>query len=694
MVNVLSNETMNEVVIMKKKRLTLQWPLMLSPGYLAGLFFLLLAIFLGSTLFEYHYRKLEIEHSMREEASLLVHALSEGAENAISGYNENSSLLTGSLFSQLRLLDRIDKKNALRSSDLTEIAGSGTMYRINIFDRRGKRIAHNTPPDHEPMAQQCDPKTQLQPIFSRETDSLIVGIRESASGRGPRLVVAIARSRGGAITGNIDASRLINLRRQLGVGRLIQRIGVDTTGIDYIFWQDTTAILAATPNVTGAAPLLSDSLLARALLQQKPTTRLTTFDGREVFEVVKPFIYRGTNLGLLRIGLKTDHFTMALTKLRTRFIMLAFLAFFGALVILNLVMTRRSEARMAHACQRAEIFSSTILESMADAVVAVNADSRITLMNGAAERLFALSSRNALGQEAKLLLPECAAFFSLIMDEQRASLQREFECTASGKIIPLTGNFTLITVVDHRIEGALGVLRDLSQQRSMQRVINRQEKLSAMGELASGVAHEIRNPLNAIGVLAQRLDIEFSPTADEGEYRQLVRAVVSEVHRVNVIIQRFLKFARPPRLVMVKSNLDDFMTGYRMILQGEADAKGIFFTLQTGSGATVHIDREQLQQALLNIVQNGIEATEPGGRMTINLFSRAESAIIEITDTGRGIPEKERGRVFNLYFTTKEDGTGMGLSIANQIIQSHGGMIELEPGELQGSCFRIVLPLA
>ncbi len=679
---------------MKKENLSGKWPLMLPPKYFAGLFFFLMAIFFGTTLFEYHYRKSEIEHIMREEAALLIHALTEGADNAITGYNENSSLLTGSLFSQLRLLDRIDKKSALTSSDLTEIAGSGGIYRINIFDRHGKRIAFNTPPDHKPMAQTYDPKLQLLPIFSRQTDSLVVGIRESASHRGPRLVVAIARSRGGAITGNIDASRLIDLRRQLGVGRLIQRVGADTTGIDYILWQDTTAILAATPNITGAAPLLSDTLLSRALFQRKPTTRLTTFDGRKVFEVIKPFIYHGTNLGLLRIGLKVDHFAIALTKLRTRFIMLAFLACFGGLVMLSLVMTRRSEARMAHACLMAEAFSSTILESMADAVVAVNANGHITLMNSAAEKLFALTALNSLGQEAKLLLPECAEFLSLIMDEQRASLHRDFECTVSRKSLFLAGNFTLITGANHRIEGALGVLRDLSQQRSMQRVINRQEKLSAMGELASGVAHEIRNPLNAIGVLAQRLDMEFAPTADEGEYRQLVRAVVSEVHRVNAIIQRFLKFARPPQLVMVKSNLDEFMTGYRPILQGEADAKGVRFALHTGSGATVLIDPEQMQQALLNIVQNGVEATEPGGMMTISLFCRDEHGIIEITDTGKGIPEKERGRVFNLYFTTKEDGTGMGLSIANQIIQSHGGIIELEQREPEGTRFRILLPLA
>jgi PAS domain S-box-containing protein len=678
----------------KKQELRGKWPLVIPSKYFAGLFLFLVALFFGTTLFEYQYRKSEIEHIMREEATLLIHALNEGAENAITGYNENSSLLTGSLMSQLRLLDRIDKKTALTSADLTEIAGSGGIYRINIFDRNGKRIAFNTPPDHDPLAQQCDPKLELQPIFSRQTDSLVVGIRESSSKRGARLVVAVARSRGGAITGNIDASRLINLRRQLGVGRLIQRIGADTTGIDYIIWQDTTAILAATPNVTGAEPLLSDTVLAKALLQKKPTTRFTIFDGRKVFEVVKPFFYQDINVGLLRIGLKTDHFTIALTKLRTRFIMLAFLFCFAALVMLNLVMTRRSELRMAQAYQRAQTFSSTILESMADAVVAVNADCSITLVNGASERLFALSSLNALNTPVAQILPECAEFFSIIMAEKRVSLHRELECIVGGKTLFLAGNFTLITGVDRSVEGALGVFRDLSEQRSMQRIINRQEKLSAMGELASGVAHEIRNPLNAIGILAQRLAIEFSPTADEEEYRQLVRAVVSEVYRVNAIIQRFLKFARPSKLIMIKSDLDEFMLSYRHLLQGEADAKGIRFSLNTDSGAMVNIDHEQMRQALLNLVQNAVEATEEGGEITVSLFCRENQALIEIVDTGRGIPEKERARIFNLYFTTKDEGTGMGLSIANQIIQSHGGIIEIESEEHQGSCFRIKLPLA
>ena len=224
-------------------------------------------------------------------------------------------------------------------------------------------------------------------------------------------------------------------------------------------------------------------------------------------------------------------------------------------------------------------------------------------------------------------------------------------------------------------------------------MIERQEKLTAMGELASGVAHEIRNPLNAIGVLGQRLDMEFSPTEDEQEYHHLVRAIVSEVHRVNAIIQRFLKFARPPQLMLMPSDLDELLEQYRPVLEGEAEAKGLQFIVKACSESKVSIDREQMQQVLLNLVRNAVEATQPNGTVTVTAGKLSGNAFIEVADTGKGIPGKMLSQIFNLYFTSKDNGTGMGLSIANQIVQAHGGILEVESCEGAGSVFRIVLPL-
>ena len=671
-----------------------QWrPLPIPPKYLAGMFFVLVIAFAATALLHYKSRMEEIENLMHEESSLLVHFLTEGAETALIGYNEINALVTGGLADQLRLIERMDSQKALTSNDLSEIAGNSGMYRITIIDRDGKRIAWNSPPDHTPLFGNCDPSSQLVPILSGKTEVLNLGIRESAAGKGARLVVAVARRRGGAIVGNVDASRLLAMQREIGPGRLIQRMGHDAAGIDYIIWQDTSAIIAATPNVTETETIQSDPALSRALQQNKSITRFTKFRGRNVFEVIKPFLYQGNKVGLLRIGLKIDHFMEASEKIQTRLLLLLALACIGGLAVFNLIITRRNELMVKDAYLREKLFSSSILENMADAVIAVNTEGRITLVNSAAEELFSLTGADVIDKPVREILPECGTLLMALIASPTISNTKEFECVTENRRIILSGHFSLITGTENFSDGAFVVLRDMTEQRSMQKVIERQEKLTAMGELASGVAHEIRNPLNAIGVLGQRLDMEFSPTEDEQEYHHLVRAIVSEVYRVNAIIQRFLKFARPPQLMLMPSDLDELIEQYRPVLEGEAKAKGLEFSVQACSESKVSLDREQMQQVLLNLVQNAVEATQENGTVTVTAGKSTGNAFIEVADTGKGIPLEIQSQIFNLYFTSKDNGTGMGLSIANQIIQAHGGILEVESREGVGSVFRIVLPL-
>ncbi len=673
----------------KKKLMTLH------PKYLGGIFALFVLLFLGSALFEYHYRKSEIEHIMREEAGLLMHSLREGAENALAGYNENRDILTGSLIDQLRLIDRLDRQRELTSADLTTIAGTSGIYRLNIFDRNGRRIAFSAPPDHAPLLRECNPDLFIQPLLSGRQDSLVVGIRESFSGRGPRLIAAVKRSRGGVIAGNADAARLLELRSRIGVEQLIRRIGAGTPGIAYIIWQDSTGVVTATPNLPKAAAILRDPFLDSAMKGGLPVTRMIDNGGVKVYEVASPFYHDRTSEGLLRIGLKTDHFTTALDKLRNRLLMLTGFIAVGGLVLFNLVIARRDEAAVREAYRRVQTFSSAILENMADAVVTVDADGIVTLVNRPAEALFRISSNDVQGKLAREVFSGCPELLSGIRSaRESATFSREFPMSADGRERTLEGSFSLIAGSGGRADGVIAVLRDLTEQRAMRQFIERQEKLRAMGDLASGVAHEIRNPLNAIGILAQRLDIEFSPTADEPEYRHLVRTVVSEVQRVNTIIQRFLKFGRPPRLVPEKTDLDDFVRSYAAVLQCEAENKGVGFTVEAGSNATVMIDREQMQQVLLNIVRNAVDATPRGGSITISAYLRAGKAVVAIADTGSGIAEGQLSEIFNLYFTTKEEGSGMGLSIANQIVHAHGGVIEVASREGGGSVFSVVLPPA
>lgn len=679
----------------------------IPPKFLAGLFIVVIGLFSGTALYQYHSRKAELEHLLHEESSILIHALTDGTENALLGYRENSSLVTGGLVDQLRLIERMDRRKPLTSAELTEIAGGNSMYRITVIDRNGKRIAWNTPPDHTPEFQTCNPAAILEPLLTGKTDILNLGLRESTSGRGPRLVVAVARSRGGAIVGNVDASRLVNLRKQLGPGRLIQRIGANNSAIDYIIWQDSTAIISATPNVTDASSMQDDPTLSKAQRQNRTIARTINFNGRKVYEIINPFIFQGNEMGVLRIGMKTDHIDEATNRLRTRLIMLLTLALLGVVAVISLMVSRRNEALISTAYQREQRFSAAILENMADAVISIDPSGRITLLNRAAEQLFSIEGQDVTGQNIGDIVPECGRIFMELTGSATSIINREFNCTVNDHTLVIAGNFSPLPEIDadrsngrgaskrSDIAGAMAVLRDVTEQRLMQRIIERQEKLSAMGELASGVAHEIRNPLNAIGVLGQRLDIEFTPTgSEEEEYHHLVRSIVSEVRRVDSIIRRFLKFARPPQLVLFDTALDSWLQEYRPVLEGEAETKGIHLIMQCHASCSLPVDREQLQQVLFNLVRNAVEASPHGSTITLSTGKSADRAFIKVKDSGHGIDEGTLSKIFNLYFTTKKDGTGMGLSIANQIVQAHGGMIEVDSQPGYGSRFTIVLPLS
>jgi two-component system, NtrC family, sensor histidine kinase HydH len=663
------------------------------PRYLAVLFGALALLFLVTTLFEYRYRKEELGHMMREEAVLLIDAMTESAGQSLAGYRQSQSLVASELLDKLRLLGRMAGEPSMTPAKLGGMARSAKLRSLMLSGRPGRAATLYPAASSDFSARNPEILAGLDPVLSgqREADWCIV--RSSSPGVPPLLVGAVRLSDGGVAAGAMDATGLLEFRRTLGIGKLVRSIGADTTGIEYIIWQDSTAVLAATPNVRQSESIRSDPFLSAALHHGRASTRIHRFAGKEVYEVVKPFIHDGRSAGLFRIGLKTDHFEAALKKLRNRMAMIVGLLTIGAVAVVSLSISRRKAAVASDAYLRARTLSTAVLESMADAVVTVDAGMRVMLFNSAAEALFATSGDAARGMSAEALLPEgCVGMIREALDGDGKGSHREFESLAGSATRYFSVHCSLMEGPSREIDGVVCVLRDLSEQRAMRQVIERQEKLTAMGELASGVAHEIRNPLNAIGIIAQRLDMEFEPPAESEEYHQLAGAIVSEVDRVDAIVTRFLKFAAPPRLHLETVALDDFVAAYLPVLRGEADSAALEFSSRISSKATVSLDREQMRQVLINLVRNAAQATAPGGRILVETSLHAGKALIAIADTGSGIPAERLPRIFDLYYTTREEGTGMGLAIANRIVQSHGGAIGVTSRVNEGSRFTISLP--
>jgi signal transduction histidine kinase len=230
----------------------------------------------------------------------------------------------------------------------------------------------------------------------------------------------------------------------------------------------------------------------------------------------------------------------------------------------------------------------------------------------------------------------------------------------------------------------------------MERQLDKAERLSVLGQLAAGVAHEIRNPLNAVSMASQRLKREFQP-ADESkakEFQSLAGVIRDEIRRLNGIIEEFLTFSKSRRLEFHDYPVTEVLQKIVNLIREEAVARGIHIRTHWGSNETVvPMDMDKLQQALLNIIKNAMESIENGGAVDIAVERKSKEKIsIKIADTGCGMTAEEVERIFSPEYTTKEKGLGLGLSLAHEIIRGHSGEILVFSDQGSGTTFEIILP--
>ena len=248
--------------------------------------------------------------------------------------------------------------------------------------------------------------------------------------------------------------------------------------------------------------------------------------------------------------------------------------------------------------------------------------------------------------------------------------------------------------------GILGMAAILHNQHShMQEVkaleieVLHRERLSALGNLAATVAHEIRNPLNAISMGLQRLKVEFQPTDDQEQYSRVTELMLGEVHRLNSIVEQFLSLARPLEIKPEALRVQDVLNELATLVEGEAQQSKVQIrVVAPPTLPPLKADREYLRQTLLNLILNGLQAMPEGGTLTLKANTSNGNFLISVTDTGTGIAPENRSRIFEPYFTTKPKGFGLGLAITRRIIETHGGTITVFSEAGQGCRFQIVLP--
>ncbi|MCG5051952.1 MAG: response regulator [Myxococcales bacterium] len=325
--------------------------------------------------------------------------------------------------------------------------------------------------------------------------------------------------------------------------------------------------------------------------------------------------------------------------------------------------------------ERSERRHREVVEAVPAFVLGLDAEGRIMLWNRWLEKVTGLGRERMLGRDGRTFIHGEGP--SAIPTANDGEILVRWETAASTSNDPVTY--------------AVGI--DVTREQEMARRTLRAERLAAVGTMAAGLAHEIRNPLNAamlqLTLLMRRLDRGESGDA---AVRPVAEVVTSEIQRLERLVNDFLAFARPHPLQVAPTELNVVIEGVLSFLEPEAEQNHVHVVRELAKGLPpVEGDRERLRQVLLNLARNAIEAMPDGGRLTLRTRSVGEGIELEVEDTGVGI--ENEAEIFDAFFTTKPQGTGLGLSLVHRIVGDHGGAIEVKshPGCTR---FSIWLPAA
>src|SRR5258707_5423090 len=340
-----------------------------------------------------------------------------------------------------------------------------------------------------------------------------------------------------------------------------------------------------------------------------------------------------------------------------------------------------------------------VMTKLQDGLMLFTRDSRVVLVSASAEKFLGRPRREILGRTAEEIFSDGTVLGAVVLpafQKQRQLVQYEFDA-ADGHRVQVSLDF--IQEKGTPI-GALLTMRDAESVRRIEDEIEISRRLSASGRMTRGVAHEVKNPINAIVLHLQLLQNKLKQ--DDPDTRRHMDIIGSEIHRLDRVVQILVDFTRPRDLRLEDVDLCKILESVSVLAAPDAARHGVRIVLELPShGApnendvlTVRIDPDLMKQAILNLVLNGVQAMSAGGTLTLKARRDDEMILAEVMDQGGGIPPEAQEKIFELYFTTKGDkgGSGIGLAQTYQIMQWHYGSVEFDSIVGAGTTFRLRLP--
>jgi len=642
-----------------------------SPWAVLGAAAVLAAVVVVMAVLNFNREKENVTRILSEKGAAIIRALEAGTRTGMTG-----GLGRGPGIGRL----------------LRETVGEGDIFYIAITDRTGKILAHD---DGSLVGGYFLPPQELAALAPEAQEKWRV-VREEETGRRSFLVYREFLPRGGVARG----------RRQ---GRAPWPGELFPTSPD-LSGRPMPGLQRGGPDRNGAAPqaspqsppqgdadfLCAEDCEGQGRPQSLRDRELIVFVGMDIgpYEQARSLDFQGTlatSATLLTLG-------------------------FAAVVSLFWAQSHRVSKRLL---RDTRAFASEVVGNMPAGLAVVDPEGKVAMVNASFEALLGRTAALVVGRPAADVLPpglaqmgevamaapadgpagqapeddEDGPVFGRGGGQSKAPMECEGEFDFGGEApVPLGVSVTRIVAEDGRPVGTLYLMRDLREVRALQEEVRRREKLAAMGNLAAGVAHEIRNPLSSIRGYASYFGSKFAPDSED---RKAAQVMVREVDRLNRVITELIDYSRPSELDRRPTPLGEAVEHSLRLIKPDAQASGVRIeTVGLADAPTVLLDPDRFSQALLNVLLNAVQAMPDGGALTVSAgVSDDGRGYVAVSDDGVGIDPADMGKIFNPYYTTKASGTGLGLAMALKIVEAHGGEMRVAPRPGGGATFSIFMPL-
>lgn len=647
------------------------------------------------------YTWIGISESRKDSLRLLVmqgttftESLAQAAANAIEAeafYDYLVHLRYEEIFVTLSQIE-IDSRTPMILSEAAVVHDLGAIY---LADVEGNVLALGTIPTWDKALPEFV-LGEVQTLGDNPQTNYTLLLEPATRDHGPlHYYLQIANTLDRIVVLVADAQYYVDALQRTQIGYLVQNLSKEPA-VEYIIYQSTDGIIFSSQRTGPLLSIESDPFLKTALESDTIMHREYTFQEDRVLELVRPFATSEYPFGLFRVGLSLDRYYAVSRRFDIQMALLSLALFALLLVGLLYVHSRQKRRELGRRYHEIKSLTDVIFDQMRTGVAAIDSQGMITLANRAFEQIIGVRGVLDTSWDKAVAVPELAR--ENLRRWMKAGEEREVTITIDGREKTLV---LAVSRIGQRQEepGIVIVMYDVTRLKDYERKSLRRARLSELGDLAAGVAHEIRNPLNTISIAAQRLAAEFTPTENQLEFVGFTGQIRAETKRLNEIITRFLALTREDPRGRTTMALDRVIAETAAFLRLEAEGLHIDLTTEVEPEMQIEADPDSLRQVFTNLFNNAKEALD-GQPGQIRIRARREPIsegrtriVVTFDDSGPGIPADLRERVFTPYFTTKDTGTGLGLPTVHRIISDLGGEIRVEESDLGGARFLITIDL-